>query len=240
MTRTLALVCEATGDFEMVCALVDRLLCEWKDYIDATVLDAYRCWQGYYPGTSFLPWTQVKDLARNVGIRVHRGFVTEPPLSDCYAGIRAIRLFADREPPPDALLLVRDSDGDEERIGGLPQARDSVSVKPLTIIGVAHTKRECWLLAGFEPRDEEERSCLAALRQELGFDPRLEAERLTAEKDHFKRSAKRVLHHLTNGDHERELACLSDLSLEVLKERGCNSGLAAFLDELERLLLPLF
>src|SRR5262249_17835907 len=126
MTRTLALVCEASADFELVCTLVDRLLCERRDYIDDTVLDAYRCWQGYHPATSFLPWTQVENEALNVGIRVHRGFVADPPLHDCYDGIRAIRLFADREPPPDALLLVRDSDGDDERVRGLLQARDSV------------------------------------------------------------------------------------------------------------------
>ena len=108
------------------------------------------------------------------------------------------------------------------------------------MIGVAHTKRECWVLAGFEPRDDEESNRLAELGNELGFDPRKKAEKLTAREPSAKRSAKRVLNALTGGDQDREAQCWKKTDLSILERQGKNTGLADYLNDLKQRLVPLF
>ena len=66
-------------------------------------------------------------------------------------------------------------------------------------------------------RRSRKRALLAEIRQELGFDPRERAEQLTAIHDHDKRSAKRVLRHLVQGDPDREAACWKETSLQLLR-----------------------
>jgi len=82
------------------------------------------------------------------------------------------------------------------------------------VLAIPHTKRECWVLAGFEPRDEPERHRLVEARRDLGFDPTTRADRLTAQKEQAKTSAKRVLGYLTNSDAARERACWAETDLE--------------------------
>jgi hypothetical protein len=142
--------------------------------------------------------------------------------------------------PLHGVLLVRDDDRDEDRRGGLDQARNSVEMGVPVVIGLAHTKRECWVLAGFSAQTPEEDAFLAGLRQELGFDPCAEAEGLTAKHDHDLRSAKRVLGVLTAGNREREADCWLRCDLRLLEQRGQNTGLADYLREVRTLLVPLF
>jgi len=138
------------------------------------------------------------------------------------------------------VILLRDSDGNLDRRDGLRQAREAEPWRFKVIIGFAHTKRECWHLAGFEPKDDVERERLEKERQYLGFDPRTKSHELTAKHDHEtdKRSAKRVLRALTATNLERELECLAVLS--ALRRNGQENGLRAFLDELETVLVPMF
>jgi hypothetical protein len=135
------------------------------------------------------------------------------------------------------VLLIRDSDTDQRRRTGLCQARQHRRWPFAVIIGVARTKSECWLLAAFDPCNDAEKERLAALRAELGFDPRTRSEELTAKGDKDKRSAKRVLAELCRGDEERGLP---SVSLKTLKERGQGNGLADYLGELESRYVPLF
>jgi hypothetical protein len=108
------------------------------------------------------------------------------------------------------------------------------------VIGLAHPKRECWVLAGFEPQDDQESRCLSSVCEQLGFDPRHHAERLTHRGSGELRSAKRVLAELTGGDWQRESECWRTADLEVLAARGSGTGLAEYLAEVRRELLPLF
>jgi hypothetical protein len=107
------------------------------------------------------------------------------------------------------------------------------------VIGVAHLKRECWVLAGFEPANDHEQARLEAIVRDLTFDPRLHPERLTAKGDGELRSAKRVVRFLT-GSAEREEDCWLLTPLARLRERGQQTGLTAYLDEVEERLVPLF
>jgi hypothetical protein len=153
---------------------------------------------------------------------------------------RALVLLATSEVPPDAVILTRDTDKDRERRDGYVQARGAQPWPFAVVVGVAETKRECWVLAGYEPRDEAERETLAGERRDLGFDPLSAAELLTAAEEGAKRNAKRLLAVLTGGDPVREDEGLEERPLALLRQRGESTGLAAYLDEIEEHLVPLF
>jgi hypothetical protein len=144
-------------------------------------------------------------------------------------GLHQARIEAQRQ------AVIRDMDDQPERAKGLHQARiEAQSLAAFRIVlGCAHPMREAWVLCGFEPDGDEERSQLQALRQELGFSPSNHAHRLDAKDEHAKRSAKRVLRILTGGDHAREQRCWQVTSLETLHDRGEQTGLRDYLVELE-------
>jgi hypothetical protein len=101
-------------------------------------------------------------------------------------------------------------------------------------------ERESWVVSGFEPLDDSESSRLEAERRTLGFDPRWRTHELTACKaDTALRSPKRVLRVLSGDDRGRERRCWTETSLGVLRERGDENGLAAYLGEVRDRLAPL-
>lgn len=153
-------------------------------------------------------------------------------------------LFDKCKPRPDAVLFIRDSDNHLTRKTGLDQARNHVPTEYPVVIGFAHTKRECWVIAGFHPANENEESRIAELRGDyppgIGFDPRHRSDELTA-KNPAKLCAKRVLLHLTSGNHDRERVCHITIVKDKLHEsRGQNNGLYDFITEIETKLIPLF
>jgi hypothetical protein len=158
----------------------------------------------------------------------------------------ALRLALTLQVSPAAVVLVHDSDGDHDGWRDSLEAarRDfcvhTVGLRFAVVIGVAHPEREAWVLAGFEPQTPEERSRCNEMRAELGFNPCEHAERLTSMREIYKKDAKRVLNRLTDGDHDRELACLRETDLEKLEARGKGIGLYAFLAELRERLAPCY
>jgi hypothetical protein len=107
------------------------------------------------------------------------------------------------------------------------------------VIGLAHCKREAWVLAGFVPKNEGETERIEQLRRELGFHPCDAAQRLTASHDDDKLSAKRVLGALTGEATDREACCWEESPLQTLRDRGEDTGLAAYIHQLEEVLVPL-
>jgi hypothetical protein len=239
MAEILVVVCEARADFHTSSELADRVFCETIDWIEAEMLDIYRVHEGLAPEQPFVTWRDVKALSKEAGIRP-RGFIDGQQAElDARQAQRAIRLVESRWPGVGGILLIRDDDRQTNHRAGLEQARDESPRSASIVIGLAHTKRECWVLAGFEPCDDRETALLAMVRQELGFDPRLHAHQLTAVHDQDKRSAKRVLGHLVGGDLDREAACWRRTGLDVLKERGTETGLTDYLTEVEERLVPM-
>ncbi len=243
MTDEVLVVCEAAADQRTGCALADRVLCHEISWLEPELLDSVRAWRGYAPATGFVAWREIPTLVRARGLKAHGHFGGSPGLPDARAARYALLLAHGLEPRPRGVVLLRDLDDQPERRLGLEQARadyeprvsDPVSV---IVIGVANTKRECWVLAAFQPHEDAERDTLAALRQQLGFDPTAAPELLTAKQEDALRSAKRVLHALLGDDPEREAACL-EADLELLLERGVRCGLADYLRELRDRLAPL-
>jgi hypothetical protein len=239
MALSFLVVCEARADFLTSTELADRVLCDSIDWVEPEMLEHHRSYSGYASDEPFLTWMRVKTLARESGIRP-RGFIEgEPADMDAEQARRSLIFIESRWPGVDAILLIRDDDRQVDRRRGLEQARAASPLRDRIVIGLAHTKRECWVLAGFEPCNDQERSLLAAIRQDLGFDPREQAEQLTAIHDHDKRSAKRVLRHLVQEDPDRETACWKQTPLQLLRDRGGHTGLRQFLDEIEGRLIPL-
>lgn len=239
MTWSVALVCEAPADQRTATALATRVACEHEPVRDWMQPD-YLQFRGYRPDEPQLLWRDVKATATTNGVAVI-GFIKGlPPSPEAHTVMRALTLFNRLDTRPDAVLLIRDTDGVPERRDGFHQARTAEPWPFAVIVGLAHTKRECWHIAGFEPKDDAEHERLDEERQQLGFDPRLRSHELTAKHDanNDKRSAKRVLGALTADDSEREAECLDVLSR--LHDRGEENGLRAFLQELEAGLIPLF
>ncbi len=231
--HSFAVVCEARADSEIATDLADRVLIESVDWLEADMMEHQRVWRGNDNDGPFLKWSTVKRLAKEHGIRVQDHFGEHAAAPDAQATRRALRLLRLLCIPLHGVLLIRDDDGDSRRRQGLEQARSEYTGDLPIVIGLARTKRECWVLAGFDPCDDEEQERLEALRAELGFDPVRKAEELTAKHDHDRRSAKRVLAKLTGNDLDRERTCWRDTPLESLRARGRGNGLAAFLQEVE-------
>ena len=238
MTLSLAVVCEARADRDTACDLADRVICEDVDWIEPAVLDDYRRWRGFHPNDEFLLWKKVHALAREQRIPFHGHFAGQPGCAYAFQARRALLLLMKSDVQPDTVFLILDEDTEPERSDGLRQARDEARDKcdVQIVVGIARAKRECWVLAGFVPKDEQEQKRL----DKLGFDPTCISEKLTAKPEDAKRSAKRVLRALTDGNWDREAECWRDTPLEILKKRGQNNGLAAYLEEVDSLIVTLF
>jgi hypothetical protein len=236
-TLLVAVVCEAEADQRTACVLADRIACEKIDWVEPEHLDSLRHWCGVTAATEFLPWKTVHHEADRLRIVAHGHFSGEPSAPDARAARLALLVVGRAVPGLAAVLLIRDSDGDRNRLTGLTQARDATPWPFAVLIGVAHTKRECWLLAAFCPRDDEEKSRHVRVRQEVGFDPCLRSHDLDARLESAKKSAKRVAGILCPDAGERGL---NETPVEVLKERGRENGLADYLTELESRYVPLF
>ncbi len=240
MALSFVVVCEARADFLTSSEIADRVFCESVDWIESEYLDAHRDYKGIDSDDRFVTWRDIKARAKESGFRP-RGFIEgQPAQLDAVQTRRVLLYIESKLEGVDGILLIRDDDRLRERRRGLEQARKESSFRERIVIGVAHTKRECWDLAGFDPCDDREHSLLTEIRQELGFDPCLVSERLTAIHDHDKRSAKRVLDRLLQGDKDREALCWRQTPLQRLRERGRESGLVAYLEEIEERLVPLF
>ena len=234
-----AIVCEALADKATASGFANNLL---SSRLNATTeqLDARRFWQGLDIGDGFLAWKSVPVLAKENRIKSHGHFDGCPGAHDAFAARRVLLLFRARATLPAAILLIRDDDGVSERRRGLEQARSSIKLTIPVVVGVATTKRECWVLAGFDPLDKEEEKLLGNARKELGFSPIEKAHKLTAKHDRDKKSAKRILTLLTRGKPEREALCWESSKIEDLFKRGEESGLKSYLEEIRDKVLPLF
>jgi hypothetical protein len=236
----LVVVCEADADRRIACGLADRVLCQEVEWIEPESLAAIRTWRGLEEGTSHLRWAQAFNLFKKSGLKAHGHFDGRPGGPDALAARRVFFLLHEAPFHPDAVVLIRDSDGELDRRTGLEQARTEWKEPIPIVLGLAHPKREAWVLAGFEPKDEKEKSALTGARKSLGFDPRIRSHELHAREPGALRDAKRVLAELTGGQGDREEACWVESRLELLLERGEQSGLTAYVQEIRERLVPLF
>jgi len=232
-------VCEARADRDTACGLADRVLLEEVSWLEPEMLGSYRLWRGTRPEMPFLKWASVREECQRAGLKgIFGKFNGQPGQPDAYMARLALLLLASSKKPPRAVLLVRDSDGDSRRRLGLEQARNDKPWPFPVVIGVAESKRECWVLAGFDPKSPQEAARLDMSERRLSFHPVRDAHRLDAREHGAKKDAKVALEELTRGDMARERACLEETPLPVLEERGGNIGLADYLKEVRERLVP--
>ena len=247
MPLNFCVVYEDEADAELASELADRVILENTDWLtnDSFWLDSQRCWTKVAPTGRRLRWIEIDNLGRQMKLPVRRyeKWVSDRP--DYRSAIRALRVIKALFDEVAAVVLIRDVDDQVERLDGLKDARahyylnDGVSK---VVVGVANTKRECWVLSGFDPSNDLETNLLAEERQFLGFNPVERPHELTAKHDEVndKRSAKRVLKKLTQANFSREQECWTDTPLSTLRARGKSKGLTEYLDEVKEILVPLF
>lgn len=231
----LILVAEGRIDQEAVVRLVDRVLYEegpdwFRDNVEAgTITDSPVTWTGLH-GPGFTTWPQLKQLALSHRIRVRRR--GEGPAA---AEARKALMVFERLAPPEAWLIAHRDAGD---LAGGPFAFvETLNAHPRSIAALAAPEIEAWHLCGFEPLDREEQEAVARATASLGFDPTHQPSRLTA-RSKDPRSAKSVLAALVGqGGASRRTSCLEH-PLAALRARDPETGLAAFLDRVRRVLVP--
>ncbi len=236
MPLSIAIVCEAPADARTVRALAERVLTESCHWIEPESVADYVQWRGFLATDPCLVWRNVEHQAKDLDLvtRLPNDLPRHPYSFKAY---QAVQVLARLPSALDGVILVADSDNDLERGDGLRHVRDYFAHQRIAV-GLAHTKRECWHLAGFAPSNGSEEALLAAERAKLQFDPTAESHRLTAIHSE-PRCPKRVLSVLTGDSHDREMACLFT-SLATLTQRGVETGLPEFLDDLTRRWLPVF
>lgn len=240
MSVQFAIVGEAQADVETASDLADREILDAVRWLDEEQLPLLREWVSNVEG-ELLSWKHMKRLAAAAGIRVRGHFDGRPGEPDAAAARRAIRFVLHSFPSVDAIVLVRDQDDQPDRKDGLEQARKSATAQLEVVIGFAIVERESWVLAGFVPRDDDEKRRLLDERKHLGFNPCEASHKLSACKDDkAKKNPKRVLSTLCAEDRERERQCWRETSLETLKARGEENGLVAFLNEVRSRLATQF
>lgn len=235
-------VCEARADQHTACTIADRVIAEDVDWVQPEVRDTlYRwCGVGAPPGDDFVRWQKVREELTRRGIKPPFGhFGGEAGRPDALITRQVLLLFASLERPPDAVVLVRDSDGDPLRRVGLEQAKTTRPWPFEVVIALAEPKREAWVLAGFEPRGSDESGRLHRLRERLSVDPLVRSHELDAREHGAKTDIKRALTELIQEDWNREQQCIEESSLDLLKQRGVKNGLAAFMTEVRDRLVPI-
>jgi len=237
-------VFEDRADFQIATELADRILIEHVDWLqDPDVLDSVRVWTSAFEGSQFR-WRDIDGLGKRVGITIRGYFDRIPAKPDSRRARQAIQVMKRLIPHVSGIVLIRDADKEIERKQGLEMARQEHIASGSTVavvVGLAVTKRECWVLAGYEPTNDLERNLLENENEYLGFNPVTMSHQLTAQHDenNDKRSAKRVVSKLTQNDFERESTCWRETRLATLRANGSSNGLRDYLGEVELKLVPI-
>lgn len=154
---------------------------------------------------------------------------------------RILLSFEQLTPRPEVVIVARDGDGRaEERRSGFEQVVQGMPWSFGVILAMPEPESEAWFICGFERMSDEDKMRHTAflLTAELNFNPITEPHRLTSHPNDAPTDAKRVAAALFGDDHGRRNACL-EVPLATLVERGKHAGLARFIDDLRRVLVPL-
>ena len=192
-----------------------------------------------------------KELREALGLLPGRPMFTDDAAT--LRGSPAAKYFADilrlaelRAKPPEAVVILRDTDDDADVVPGSELAicwfHERVRKISAVVIGTPHRDAEGWLVAGLH-HDEAVTERRDYTRRKLGFDPCTSPERLSSAPNNAPQDAKRVLAFLL-GDgqklsevpsrppHPKTSAGILDEALknvEELERRTNKCGLSALL-----------
>ncbi len=239
--RRWVVICGAKAGCGLVTALADCVIERDVDWAQDQ-LQSFRQYTGLEPSSDFSKWGEVKRTLERMPKRPR--FPGRFKGTEGGARLEALKaIFAARaQDNVEGLILSKDTDGLTERMSGMRQATDEHSLP--TCFAVAHPEREAWLLHGFDPRNDDEKSVLDKIKKSIGFDPPLKAERLNPKRTHTQdgkpiaKSTKLIVEKLTKNNKERERACWTDAPLQSLIERGERTGLRDYCEDVQRKLVP--
>lgn len=244
----LIVIVESSADARTATALADRILVEKIDWLEDEQLQYVFRWSGLQENTEHSCWKDINKIVENfkqsLGFRPPRylGHAKDGALkADGAASKKILNLvsFIQKTRQIKAVIFIRDLDNQPERRAGIEQARsEHIDRQPKLeiVIGTADRMREAWVLNGFIASNQEEKRVLAEITGKLTFNPCEDSHRLRSisceEPDRIK-NPKIVVEQLTGGDMSREKQCWEKTSLEILRERGVHTGLAAYIHEIE-------
>jgi hypothetical protein len=236
------LICEGPSDPRVARGFAERVCQEQIEWL-RDVPEALLPWRGLEPNDEYLKWSAVRNLYRATDLPdVNGRFEDQPAKPKSTGAIKAFRLAQLRSPR--AVVIVLDVDNELETHAGLEQARRKHEaiheVSHPVVVGAANRCREAWVLAGFNPRTDQEQKRFQTLTRELTFDPSREPHRLRHPRSGQVRHAKDVLESLCDGDLSREQPCWEETALETLKRNGEACGLKAYLEEVEAKLVAIY
>jgi hypothetical protein len=242
-------IVESGADARTATKLAELVLQEKFDWLDDDILQHCFQWTGLEEGTEFSCWRDITKIIDNAKSQIKykpSRFIGhskgEPLKADGAASIKILNLvrFLQRIRQIKAVLFIRDLDNQPERKEGIKQARSehiNKTPKLEIIIGAADPKREAWVLNGFIPSNQQEKQIIEEIKNKLSFDPSIESHRLraTSEKEPERiRNVKVVVEQLTGNDMEREKQCWEETNLKHLRERGVDTGLTDYIQEVEQ------
>ncbi len=248
-------IVESSADAQTATKLAERVLVEEIDWLDSELAQSLFRWSGLEVGTEHSCWKDIKDIiqsAKKSGLRIPK-FLGHSKKSgvlkaDGAATMKILNLISLYQlkniRQVRAVLLIRDLDNQPERRVGIKQARaEYIDRQPTLeiIVGTANRMREAWVLNGFIPFNQGEEKILENIKNQLNFDPCEESHRLRSnsrEEPERIRNPKVVLEELTDSKKSREQQCWEKTSLELLQQRGTDTGLTAYLQEIEQRLMP--
>lgn len=248
---------ESRADADIATKLAERILVEKIDWLEPEYLQYSFRWSGLEENTGYSCWRDIEkiidDFQQTSLLRIPKykrsreTQAREPLKPDAARAIKVLNLvrFLQRTREIRAVVFIRDLDHQPERREGLEQARRqhfNQSPKLEIAIGTANGKREAWVLNGFLPLNEEEQEILDEIKAELNFDPCLESYRLRSPSNREPeriRNPKFVVARLTGEDWQRESKCWVETDLQILRERGVETGLTDYLNEIEARLVPI-
>lgn len=250
-----AVIVESGADARTATKLAERVLIEKVNWLEPDLLQNLFRWSGLEETTEYSCWRDIGDIikrAKESGLPVPKflGHSKTGPLKADGAAtlkilnlIRLLQLKNSRQIR--AVLFIRDLDNQPERRDGIEQARsEHIAQQPQLeiVIGTANRMREAWVLNGFVPLNQGEEEILREIIAQLTFHPCKESHKLRSnsweEPDRI-RNPKVILAQLTNNDGLREQQCWEETNLDLLRERGGDTGLSAYLHEIEQRLIPL-
>jgi len=208
--------------------------------------------RGHDPGLEYTRTASLADLGKQRKLRPHGKFdEIGPHLGIAIEVIVALRLRKVTRHADKPMVYFRDTDGSDFDAGALSAAvREILSANPLqglhdpfedpVVIGVAHPKREAWILLGFEAETEDERAAHAKARRKLGHCPVAQPERIDATSKGSKRDIKEVLGSLiiAGERHEREARCLDSDRVHCISDSSPDpTGVGRFLSDVRQKVL---
>lgn len=247
-------IVESSADARTATKLAERVLVDKVDWLEPEQLQYSFRWSGLQENTEHSCWKDIHaivDAAKKSGFRLPRYIGHSPGKSlkaDGAASRKILMLvsFLQKTRQIKAVIFIRDLDNQPERRTNIEQARlEHIKGQPQLeiIIGTANPKREAWVLNGFISSNQEEEQVLKDITTKLSFDPCKESHRLrsnSGEEPERIRNSKVVVEMVTGGKMEREQQCWEETPLEHLRKRGVDTGLAAYILEIEERLTPIF